>query len=111
LHDRLLAPIYPLAFLVLVFALIGTARTTRQSRLFATALALLGVLALRLIGFACIIFAMQTRAMLLLLYGSVILTLGFGVWAIHHGGVVIDSPRLLARLASRSRDPAGAPAR
>ena len=32
LHDRLLAPLYPIAFTVLCFAILGAPRTTRQSR-------------------------------------------------------------------------------
>ena len=32
LHDRLAAPIYPIAFTVLCFAILGAPRTSRQSR-------------------------------------------------------------------------------
>ena len=32
LHDRLIAPIYPIAFTVLCFAILGAPRTSRQSR-------------------------------------------------------------------------------
>src|SRR5438270_46348 len=74
LDDRLLAPIYPLAFVVIAFAAIGGPRTTRQSRGFAVALAIGGVAVLRLIGFACIVLSIQTPTALAVLYGSVIFT-------------------------------------
>ena len=32
LHDRLMAPLYPIAFVVIAFAYLGAPRTTRQSR-------------------------------------------------------------------------------
>jgi lipopolysaccharide export system permease protein len=102
LHDRLLAPIYPLAFVVIAFAAIGGPRTTRQSRGFAVALAIGGVAALRLIGFACIVLSIQTRTALVVLYGSVILACGLGTLAIRRG-VTIEPPVSLANfLASIS---------
>jgi lipopolysaccharide export system permease protein len=91
LHDRLLAPLYPLAFVVIAFAAIGGPRTTRQSRGFAVALAIGGVAVLRLIGFACIVLSIQTRAALVVLYGSVILACGLGALAIRRG-VTIEPP-------------------
>jgi lipopolysaccharide export system permease protein len=99
LHDRLLAPIYPLAFVVIAFAAIGGPRTTRQSRGFAVALAIGGVAALRLIGFACIVLSIQTRTALVVLYGSVILACGLGTLAIRRG-VMIEPPVSLANLLS-----------
>ena len=99
LHDRLLAPIYPLAFVVIAFAAIGGPRTTRQSRGFAVALAIGGVAALRLIGFACIVLSIQTRTALVVLYGSVILACGLGTLAIRRG-VTIEPPVSVANLLS-----------
>src|SRR5262249_58559396 len=32
LHDRLMAPLYPLAFAIIAYAYLGAPRTTRQSR-------------------------------------------------------------------------------
>ena len=99
LHDRLLAPIYPLAFVVIAFAAIGGPRTTRQSRGFAVALAIGGVAALRLIGFACIVLSIQTPTALVVLYGSVILACGLGTLAIRRG-VTIEPPVSLANFLS-----------
>jgi lipopolysaccharide export system permease protein len=99
LHDRLLAPIYPLAFVVIAFAAIGGPRTTRQSRGFAVALAIGAVAALRLIGFACIVLSIQTPTALVVLYGSVILACGVGTLAIRRG-VTIEPPVSLANFLS-----------
>jgi lipopolysaccharide export system permease protein len=99
LHDRLLAPIYPLAFVVIAFAAIGGPRTTRQSRGFAVALAIGGVAVLRLIGFACIVLSIQTPTALAVLYGSVIFTCTLGALAIRRG-VTIEPPASLTNFLS-----------
>jgi lipopolysaccharide export system permease protein len=97
LHERLLAPLYPLAFVVLAFAAIGGPRTTRQSRGFAIALAIGCVASLRIIGFACIVFSLHTPAAIEVLYGLVILAIGLGVLAIRRG-FTIEPPVLLTKL-------------
>jgi lipopolysaccharide export system permease protein len=99
LHDRLLAPVYPLAFVVIAFAAIGGPRTTRQSRGFAVALAIGGVAILRLIGFACIVLSIQTPVALIVLYGSVLLACILGALAIRRG-VTIEPPASLTNLLS-----------
>jgi lipopolysaccharide export system permease protein len=99
LHDRLLAPIYPLVFVVIAFAAIGGPRTTRQSRGFAVALAIGGVAALRMIGFACIVLSIQTPMALAVLYGSVLLACVLGALAIRRG-VTIEPPASLTNLLS-----------
>jgi lipopolysaccharide export system permease protein len=99
LHDRLLAPIYPLAFVVIAFAAIGGPRTTRQSRGFAVALAIGGVAALRLIGFACLVLSIQTPTALIVLYGSVLLACVLSAVAIRRG-VTIEPPASLINLLS-----------
>jgi lipopolysaccharide export system permease protein len=99
LHDRLLAPIYPLAFVVIAFAAIGGPRTTRQSRGFAVALAIGGVAMLRLIGFACIVLSIQTPMALIVLYGSVLLACVLGALAIRRG-ITIEPPASLSNLLS-----------
>ena len=47
LHDRILAPFYPFAFVVIAFAFLGAPRTTRQSRGAVLAGAIFGVAVLR----------------------------------------------------------------
>ena len=56
LHDRLMAPFYPLAFVVIAFAYLGAPRTTRQSRTMSMLGAIGGVALLRLIGFVSTVF-------------------------------------------------------
>jgi lipopolysaccharide export system permease protein len=51
-NDRLFAPLYPLAFALFAFAFLGLPRTTRQSRNFAVGIMVLGVLVVRIAGFA-----------------------------------------------------------
>jgi lipopolysaccharide export system permease protein len=99
LNDRLLAPIYPLAFVVIAFAAIGGPRTTRQSRGFAVALAIGGVAVLRMIGFACIVLSIQTPMALIVLYGSVLLACVLGALAIRRG-ITIEPPASLSNFLS-----------
>jgi lipopolysaccharide export system permease protein len=84
-HDRLVAPLYPLAFAVISFALLGTPASTRQSRGFALGVAVLTVGLVRLIGFACIVLAVRTNAALIVLYGSLALAIFVGVLMIARG--------------------------
>lgn len=51
-HDRMFAALYPIAFAMLAFAFLGLPRTTRQSRNFAITIMVLGVLVVRIAGFA-----------------------------------------------------------
>ena len=55
----MVAPIYPIAFTVICFAILGAPRTSRQSRELSIIMAIVAVGALRLIGFACNVFAAQ----------------------------------------------------
>ena len=60
LHDRLSAPLYPLAMMLAAFAALGSAQTTRQGRGLAMAWAMLAVVGLRIAGF--VISSMIVRA-------------------------------------------------
>src|SRR5690606_42078062 len=55
-HDRMIAPLYPLAFVAIAFAYLGAPRTTRQSRTLSMVGAIGGVGLVRLIGFASTVF-------------------------------------------------------
>ncbi len=52
LHDRLAAPLYPIAFAAIALAAVGAARTTRQGRGIAMAFAVVAIVAVRVLGFA-----------------------------------------------------------
>ncbi len=95
LHDRLTAPLYPLVFVTMAFAILGAPRTSRQSRAFSLALAVVGITALRFVGFATIVFAVHTPSAVLLLYASLI---GAGAWAVVaiSRGAVVEPPALLS---------------
>ncbi|MGD9844556.1 MAG: LPS export ABC transporter permease LptF [Variibacter sp.] len=88
LHDRLLAPIYPLAFAVLAFAILGAPRTTRQSRALSVLLMVEMAALVRLGGFASIVFATKTPALLSLVYILLAATFGGGLILIGRGAIL-----------------------
>jgi lipopolysaccharide export system permease protein len=90
-HDRVAAPLYPLAFAIIAFAYLGAPSTTRQSRVVAITSAVAAVAAMRVLGFISIIFGITAPAALVLQYVG-FLTLGvLGLIAISRG-VVIQPP-------------------
>jgi lipopolysaccharide export system permease protein len=94
LHDRLAAPLYPLAFAVLAYAFLGTPATTRQSRAFALGLTILAVAALRFVGFGSTIFAAQNPSAVMFLYGSLVLAFAAGLFVVARG-ITIEPPRVI----------------
>jgi len=99
LHDRLAAPIYPIAFPVLCFAILGAPRTSRQSREISIVMTITIIGALRLIGFACNVVAAQSVAAVYVLWGSLLLTFMVGLYVIARGAV-IEPPAFLTQLAT-----------
>lgn len=93
-HDRLVAPMYPLAFAVLAYAFLGTPATTRQSRAFALGLTIIAVGVLRFIGFGSAIFAAQKPAAVVFLYLSLVIGFVIGFLAIWRG-VSIEPPKMI----------------
>jgi len=69
LHDRLSAWLYPLAMMAIAFAALGEARTTRQGRGVAIAVAICGVVLLRILGFAASSAVARSPAAISLIYG------------------------------------------
>ena len=65
LHDRITAPLYPLAFVVMAFAYLGAPRTTRQSRTLSLIAAIGAVAVLRGVGFVGTLAGAHTPAALL----------------------------------------------
>ena len=88
LHDRLVAPVYPLAFAVIDFAYLGAPRTNRQSRTLSMLGAIGGVALLRLIGFASTVFGAAMPWMLSLQYVAFALAFGGGLFVIRRGLVL-----------------------
>jgi lipopolysaccharide export system permease protein len=95
LHDRLMAPFYPLAFVVIAFAYLGAPRTTRQSRTISMFGAIGGVALLRLIGFASSVFGAIIPWMLSLQYIATALAFASGIWVIRRG-VILEPPAFIA---------------
>ena len=85
LSDRLATPLYPLAFVIVAFALLGPPQTTRQSR----TLALLGVIGavslLRLVGFLSVIVGVHVPGLLALQYVALVGAILAGIWQISRG--------------------------
>ncbi len=95
LHDRLIAPFYPLAFVVIAFAYLGAPRTTRQSRTLSMLGAISGVGLLRVIGFASTVFGASIPWMLSLQYIAMVLAVAFGLWVVRNG-LIIEPPAFLS---------------
>jgi lipopolysaccharide export system permease protein len=94
LHDRLVAPLYPIAFVVIAFAYLGAPRTNRQSRTLSMIGAISGVALLRLIGFASTVFGATVPWMLGLQYIGFAIALGGGLFVIRRG-LILEPPAFL----------------
>lgn len=68
LHDRVTAPLYAFAFMAIAFAALGQPRTTRQGRGFATGMAVIAVLIVRISGFAVSTLIVRSPASVPLAY-------------------------------------------
>jgi lipopolysaccharide export system permease protein len=97
LHDRLIAPLYPLAFVVIAFAYLGAPRTTRQSRTMSMLGAIAGVGILRLIGFVSTVFGATVPWMLGLQYVALVVAFVSGYLVIRRG-LILEPPAFLTRL-------------
>jgi lipopolysaccharide export system permease protein len=99
LHDRFVAPLYPLAFMIVAFAYLGAPRTTRQSRTWSLISAVGGVATLRIIGFASIVFGIKHPGALMFQYLAVFAASVFGLFAIAQS-VVMEPPAFMVRAVS-----------
>jgi lipopolysaccharide export system permease protein len=94
LHDRLAGPLYPIAFVTIAFAILGAPRTSRQSRAFSLGLTIIGITALRFVGFASVVFAVHSPRAVVIMYASLIIATGWAMLAISRGSVV-EPPAVL----------------
>jgi lipopolysaccharide export system permease protein len=99
LHDRLVAPLYPLAFMIVAFAYLGAPRTTRQSRTWSLVSAAAGVATLRIIGFASTVVGIRQPGALMMQYLAVFAASVFGLFAIAQS-IVIEPPAFMVRAVS-----------
>jgi lipopolysaccharide export system permease protein len=94
LHDRLTAPLYPLAFLIITYAYLGAPRTTRQSRTLSLVSAVGGVALLRFAGFACTVFAVKFPPAAAFPYLILLTVSALGYMAISRG-TIIEPPSFI----------------
>jgi lipopolysaccharide export system permease protein len=94
MYDRLTAPLYPLAFVVLAFAYLGAPRTNRQSRTMSMAGAIGAVALLRLTGFVSTVFGATMPWLLPLQYLAIAAAFAFGFYVIRRG-VILEPPAFL----------------
>jgi lipopolysaccharide export system permease protein len=95
INNRVIAVLYPLAFVVLTFVYLGPPRTTREGR----TVAILGLVAaaglLRILGFLGVFGSVQTPALILVPYVSLAATALLGWYAIRRC-VVLEAPRFVS---------------
>ena len=102
LHNRLSAPLYPFAFMLIAFACIGEARTTRQGRAFAIQAAILIVGAVRIAAYAAWTASVRSGLAVVLLYLLPIVSI------ILSGAIILFGQRLRPLIA-RIFEPLTAP--
>jgi lipopolysaccharide export system permease protein len=86
LHDRFSSLLYPLALMFIAFAALGDARTTRQGRGTAVALAVISVVALRIAGFAASSATVRTPVGIIAVYGAPLLAVLISAALAFQGG-------------------------
>jgi lipopolysaccharide export system permease protein len=84
-HDRLFAPLYPLAFGVIAFSILGFPRTTRQSRAVSMFAVIAAVTGLRLAGFAGTAIATNMPSALAVIYVMIVVSTGLGAFVVWRG--------------------------
>jgi lipopolysaccharide export system permease protein len=94
LHDRITAPLYPLAIAVLTFAYLGAPRTTRQSRTISLLSAIGAVVVLRGLGLVGLLAGSRVPAALVIPYAALFTSVGFGYWGISRG-LIIEPPAFI----------------
>jgi lipopolysaccharide export system permease protein len=90
-HDRVMTPLYPLAFVVIAYMYLGPPRTTRQSRTIAMVSTIVCVALLRFAGFASTVMGTYVAMALAIQYIAIGLVFAVGFVAISRG-LVIEPP-------------------
>jgi lipopolysaccharide export system permease protein len=97
LHNRITAPLYPIAFTMVTFAFLGIPRTTRQSRAMSLLSAISMVLAVRGLGFVGTIAGARSGAALAVPYVAILGACVLGGVAISRG-TILETPAWINRL-------------
>jgi lipopolysaccharide export system permease protein len=103
LHERLLAPIYPFAFVLIAYAFLGAPRTTRQSAVWSLAAVISAVTALRLIGFACAVLTIKYPFAILVQYTAVFGSMAASLYVISRGLIIEPSAFLIKSVDAVSK--------
>jgi len=103
LHERLLAPIYPFAFVLIAFAFLGAPRTTRQSAAWSITAVISAVALLRLGGFACMVMTIKYPFAALVQYAAVFASMAASLYVISRG-LIIEPPAFLTKAADTVRE-------
>ncbi len=99
LHDRLLAPLYPFAFVMIAYVFLGAPRTTRESRTWSILGVIAGVVLVRVGGFVGIVLGMQTPPMLAVGYVMILATVALCYLGISRG-IIIEPPGVVLNLTT-----------
>ena len=115
LHDRLSAWLYPLALAFIAFAALGDPRTTRQGRGLAVAGAVVGVVILRIAGFAASSAAVRSPGAVVAVYAAPLAAIALSCLLIFGGARVRSVNEWLGRrrralVAALRRRPQAGPA-
>jgi lipopolysaccharide export system permease protein len=103
MYDRLAAPLYPIAFIILAYAFLGPPQTTRQSRTLAL-LAMSGAVGLlRLVGFISVVVGVRVPSMLAVQYVALFGAMAAGLWQISRGHA-IEPAAAVSRMANAVGD-------
>lgn len=100
LHDRFSAWLYPFAVVLIAFAALGLPQTTRQGRGAAIAAAIVGVVVLRIAGFAATSAAVRSPAGVAAVYAVPLAGMALPLLALSQGARI---RRLLGRIGARAR--------
>jgi len=87
LHDRLLAPIYPPAFVIIALTFLSAPRTTRQGRMLLIAQIVGWAALLRVVGMGSHVLGVKAPWMLSLPYVTIVMVFVFGSFVIYTGKI------------------------
>lgn len=104
LHDRFSAPLYCISFMLIAFAALGEARTTRQGRGVAIAVAVVAVGTVRIIGFFATSAIVREPLAVLGIYGAPLVSSAIALFLIFEGPRV---RRFTTALAQRFKGRSG----
>ena len=96
MHDRLVAPLYPIAFMIVAYAYLGAPRTNRQSRVMSMVSAVGAVALLRIIGFVSMVLGINSPFTLSFQYIGILVATVLGLFAISRAEI-IEPPAFMVR--------------